>query len=40
MIDLALIIPFYNESEIIESFLGSLNKELKLLDDNILIVFI
>tara|TARA_B110000003_G_scaffold274660_1_gene315172 strand:- start:196 stop:1098 length:903 start_codon:yes stop_codon:yes gene_type:complete len=40
MIDLALIIPFYNESEIIDSFLDSLNKELKLLDDNIFIVFI
>jgi polyisoprenyl-phosphate glycosyltransferase len=40
MIDLAITIPFYNESEIIESFLDSLNNELKLLDANILIVFI
>ena len=40
MTDLAIILPFYNESEIIESFLESLNNELKLLDSNILIVFI
>ncbi len=31
MIDLAIIIPFYNESEILESFLDSLNNELKIL---------
>ena len=40
MIDLAIVIPFYNESKILESFLDSLNNELKILDENILIVFI
>ena len=40
MIDLAVVIPFYNESKILESFLDSLNNELKILDENILIVFI
>lgn len=40
MIDLAVIIPFYNESKIIESFLDSLNSELKLLDKDVFIVFV
>ena len=40
MIDLALIIPFYNESKILNSFLVNLNKELQSFEGLVLIVFI
>ena len=40
MIDIAIIVPFYNEEKIIKSFLNSLNNELKILEKNVLIVFV
>jgi len=40
MIDLAILIPFFNESDIIDSFLSSLNTELELTNLKILIVFV